>query len=310
MAAVSNNSVSAVRGGWTSSTIVCVSLNKYLNFRGIWYGDSPFDFIYPHGFGQNHHPVSSLPLVVLPSPPSQAAQIRLLCPVGSCLIFAQLSNFPGILAKGGPFAFYVPLSLSYTFFPVLTQALEELNLLNSELGQLAMSSAVLNDLIFWFFLALSIVFKQEKLSQSVQALCAFITLVIFTFTVVRLSAPILGSLFLGLVIPGGPPFGSAIVQKTESTVSEFLMPIFYIQVGYSTDVHSIHNWPMFIKFQIIIALVYFAKFIATFLASLTCKIRCRSALMLGLIMNIKGILELIHYHRWRSSQVNLLSGQR
>lgn len=98
--------------------------------------------------------------------------------VGSCLIFAQLSNFPGILAKGCSFAFYVPLSLSYTFFPVFTQALEELNLLNSELGQLAMSSAVLNDLIFWFFLALSIVFKQEKLSQSVQALCAFVTLVI------------------------------------------------------------------------------------------------------------------------------------
>lgn len=188
--------------------------------------------------------------------------------VGSCLIFAQLSNFPGILAKGGPFAFYVPLSLSYTFFPVLTQALEELNLLNSELGQLTMSSAVLNDLIFWFFLALSIVLKQEKLSQSVRALCAFITLVIFTFTVVRRSVqsvirktpvgksikemhmsnvllgvlvmafvsssigvtPILGSLLLGLVIPGGLPFGSAIVQKTESIVSEFLIPIFYIQV--------------------------------------------------------------------------------
>lgn len=121
--------------------------------------------------------------------------------------------------------------------------------------------------------------------------------------------PILGSLLLGLVIPGGQPFGSAIVQKTESIVSEFL-PIFYIQVGYSTDVYSIHNWPMFIKFQIIIALAYFAKFIVTFLASLTCKIRCWGALILGLIMNIKGILELIHYHRWKSNQVNLLSGQR
>lgn len=264
--------------------------------------------------------------------------------VGTCLFFAQLSTFPGVRVRG-PFVFYVPLSLSYTFFPVLTQALEELNLMNSELGQLAMSSAVLNDIIFWFFLALSVAFKQEKLSQSIQALCAFMTLVLLTFTVIRRSVrsaikrtpvgkpikeiyittvllgvlvmalvsssigvtSILGSLLLGLVIPGGPPLGSAIVLKTESVVSEFLMPMFFVQVGYSTDLKAIHNWPVFIKFQIIIALAYFTKFLGTFLASLTCKISVRSALMLGLIMNIKGILELIHYHRWKSNQVNFSS---
>ncbi|PON83271.1 DNA-directed DNA polymerase [Trema orientale] len=258
--------------------------------------------------------------------------------VTTSLTFSLVGHFPGILVRG-PFVFYVPLALSYSFFPVVAHALEELDLMNSELGQLAMSCAMLNDLIYWFFLGLSVAFKQEKMSQSVQALFAFITFMIFTFTVIRRrilsiirntpfgkpvneiyivmvlvgvlvmafisdfigATSILGSLLLGLVIPAGPPLGSTIVQKTECFVSEFLMPLFFVHVGYSTDLKSIHNWQMFTKFQIVIVLGYFSKFFGTLLASFSCNIRFKSALMLSLIMNIKGILELIQFHRWKTN---------
>lgn len=121
------------------------------------------------------------------------------------------------------------------------------------------------------------------------------------------STSILGSLLFGLVIPAGPPLGSMIVQKTECFVNEFLMPLLFVHAGYSTDVNSIKDWKTFTKFQVVILLAYFSKFLGTFVASLTCKIKFRSAVVLGLMMNIKGILELIHIHRWKSSQVNLAS---
>ena len=258
----------------------------------------------------------------------------------SLLFSLVVGQLPGILLRG-PFMFYVPLSLCFTFFPVLAHALEELDLLNSELGQLAMSSAVLNDLIYWVMLGFSIAFRQETMSHSVMGLFSFMALVLFSFTVLRRAVhsivrrtpegkpvkelyivavmlgvllmafvssfigatSILGALLLGFVIPCGPPLGSALVQKTEALVSEFLMPLFFVRVGYSVDVRAIHDWPVFIKFQAVIAVAYAAKFVGTLLTSLSCKIRFKTAVMLGLIMNIKGILELIHYHRWKSNKV-------
>lgn len=256
------------------------------------------------------------------------------------LIFTLIDHFPGILSRG-PFVFYVSLSLSYTFFPVVAHALEELNLMNSELGQLSMSCAMLNDFIYWFFLGLSVAFRQETITQSLHALITFIAFMFFMFTFIRRrvlsivrktpagkpikelyiimvlvgvlvmtfisdaigATSILGALLLGLVIPAGPPLGSAIVQKTECIVSEFLMPLFFVHVGYSINLKSIHDWPMFIRFQLVIIVGYFSKFVGTVAASVSCKIRLKSSVMLGLIMNIKGIFELIHFHRWKSNQV-------
>lgn len=104
--------------------------------------------------------------------------------VTTSLVYSQLDDLKGLIVNG-PFLFYVPLSLSYTFFPVVAHGLEELNLINSELGQLGMSAALINDFIYWFFLGLSVAFKQEKLSYSIQALFCFVTFLYFTFTFIR-----------------------------------------------------------------------------------------------------------------------------
>ncbi|KAF4364056.1 hypothetical protein CsatB_010083 [Cannabis sativa] len=404
MATPVGNTIIGIRG----APITCVKEDMNRNYRGIWYGDSPFNFVFPtvlakvivitlisRGLFVLLRPlkqpkfvcyvlggiilgpsfIGGIPIVKATLyQPRETELFRTLAIIGglyavflvgvkmdssliarsaknswrigicgfllaltvtSTLIFTQLDHLPGIIMRG-PFVFYVPLSLSYTFFPVVAEALEELNLMNTELGQLAMSSAMLNDFIFWFFLGLSVAFKQDTISHSIRAMFSFIVLAIFTFTVVRgrvkliirktpIGKPIndvyivcilvgvlfmalasdfigstslLGPLLLGLVIPAGPPLGSALVQKTECFVSEFLLPLLFVQVGYSTDLKIIRNWEMFAKFQIIIVLGYLSKFVGTLLFSLSCKIKFKSAILLSLIMNIKGLLELINLHRW------------
>ncbi|KAK9913791.1 hypothetical protein M0R45_037600 [Rubus argutus] len=50
--------------------------------------------------------------------------------------------------------------MSFTYFQVVAQALYELNLMSSELGQLAMSSAMLNDVMQWFAMSVRIILTQ------------------------------------------------------------------------------------------------------------------------------------------------------
>ncbi|KAB8099931.1 hypothetical protein EE612_030243, partial [Oryza sativa] len=48
------------------------------------------------------------------------------------------------------------VALSVTAFPVLARILAEVKLLNSDLGRIAMSAAIVNDMCAWILLALAI----------------------------------------------------------------------------------------------------------------------------------------------------------
>lgn len=251
-------------------------------------------------------------------------------------------QFHGVMK--GTFLFYVALSLSFTYFPIVAEALQELNLVNSELGQLAMSSGMLNDVIQWFFIALSVIIRQETTGHALGSLICFLALVFLGIQVIRPAvvmiiketpegkpvrefyiitlligvlvmgfasdaiggSSVIGPMFLGLVIPDGPPLGAALVEKCEYIVSEFFMPLFYIHVGYTVDVGSITDWGSFHRFQIAFNMGCLAKLLGTMLAAMCCKIRFKNALLLGLIMNIKGILEIICFYKWKSRKVSLI----
>lgn len=254
-------------------------------------------------------------------------------------LFPISEQFQGVMR--GTFILYIAMSLSFTYFPVLAESLRELDLVNSELGQLAMSSAMLNDGIQWFFVVMSIVVKQETTSNAVEAMLGFMMLFAFCIVVIRRAVVLIikatpegrpvreiyvtslligalltsffsdalggsmisGPLLLGLVIPDGPPLGAALVEKSEFLVSEFFMPLFFVHVGFNTDTTSIKDWSSFHRFQFAISMGFLAKLVGTTVAALCCKIRFRNALLLGLIMNIKGILEVLIFHKWKTSKV-------
>ncbi|CAN6705310.1 unnamed protein product [Malus baccata var. baccata] len=245
------------------------------------------------------------------------------------------------LSGGKILVLFSSLSLSYTYIPNIAQAMDDLNLMTSELGQLAMSSAMLSDIIQWAFTTLHYMFMQKHGIQGLEAFISLLALLYFSLHVIRPAllliikktpkdlevkesyivaiqlgvlvmafisdfigtAPTTGPLILGLSIPHGPPLGATLVQKTEFMVSKFLLPTFFFRVGYTIDVYSIHDWSSFTKLQIIIVVSYVAKIGAITVAALCCKIRLKNSLLLGVILNIKGIIDLIAYNRWKTMEM-------
>ncbi|XP_004308960.1 PREDICTED: cation/H(+) antiporter 15-like [Fragaria vesca subsp. vesca] len=249
------------------------------------------------------------------------------------------SSIPGI--QGGIFPIFMFTILSFTFFPGVAQALDDLNLMNSELGQLAMSSILLVEIIQWLiYMGQNIATKDNASHSALTFLSVVIMALVIIFAIrplmvwivkstpegqevkeVYVVAILLGALFLafvsnaigcflilgpillGLVIPDGPPLGAAIVAKSEFFVSECLLPIFYFRIGFRADIHSITDWKSFTTLQAIIVATYMAKLLAVTVVALCCKISLRNSLLLGMMMNIRGIIEVIMFSGWKFTKL-------
>ncbi|OMO68934.1 Cation/H+ exchanger [Corchorus olitorius] len=256
---------------------------------------------------------------------------------------ALLQQFlPGIKNRNNfPLQFSIASSLSY--FIVITQSLDELNLVNSELGQLSTSITMFNEIIALFIIAvLGLVVSHDSLPQhllrSTLPMCG---LIVFGIVVIR---PILkwiikttpkgkpvrgdyviaiivcallmgmtsdalagffspGVMILGFIIPDGPPLGSTIIQKTELIISEFFLPLFFIYVGYHTDLSTIFDWKELAFFVAVILAAYIGRLAGCYMLSSSANISKSDAIMLSLILSLQGLVELLQGIRWKHSEL-------
>ncbi|KAM3382273.1 cation/H(+) antiporter 24-like isoform X1 [Capsicum galapagoense] len=175
----------------------------------------------------------------------------------------------------------VTSEFAITAFPVIYLIIRELNLLSSEIGRMALSTAIISDVIGLNFV---VVFEAAK--QGEHKTMAALWFVIYSFVIgvsifggvrqimiwiiratpegksveqiyvvfillgVMLSgflcdlggiAVANGPLWLGLAIPDGPPLGATLVEKTETIVMDILMPFSFAYVGMFTDISSIYG---------------------------------------------------------------------
>ncbi|KAI3876329.1 hypothetical protein MKX03_032927 [Papaver bracteatum] len=108
-----------------------------------------------------------------------------------------------------------------------------------------------------------------------------------------------GVFLLGLAIPDGPPLGSALVKKLR-IVSVFFMPLHMGIVGYKTDIHKVsfvYVW----RILLIILGCILGKIIGLFIPAVLLGVSPLDSLLLGLIMNIKGIVEVSTLNTWLDS---------
>ncbi|XP_019055456.1 PREDICTED: cation/H(+) antiporter 15-like [Nelumbo nucifera] len=248
----------------------------------------------------------------------------------------------------GPFYFFVGASLSITAFPVLAYTISEYNLVNTEIGRLALSSSVVNDILGYFFMALYIVIHQTSLSNSLLTFMILIALAIFVIfmlppgilwinrthtkgrpinqifiTVILLGVLIFTTfgemigasavdvpLMLGFAIPEGSPIGIALAETIDTMLEDFLLPFFYIRLGLSIDVYQIKDMKNFEMLQSIIVIGYTAKLVATMIPSLFCNLSVKHSLSLSLMMNIRGLIEMVTFINWRAKEfVQLIDDQ-
>ncbi|CDP17496.1 unnamed protein product [Coffea canephora] len=105
-----------------------------------------------------------------------------------------------------------------------------------------------------------------------------------------------GPFIVGLAIPEGPPLGSALVDKLDTFSSGVLLPTFITLVTLRTSLSALAINKSSIMVSIVLMVVPFAsKIIVCSLVARYCKMPLNDSIALGLIMSIKGVVDLATY---------------
>ncbi|KAI3994257.1 hypothetical protein MKX01_012514 [Papaver californicum] len=228
--------------------------------------------------------------------------------------------------------------MSLSSFHVVACFLDDLQLLSSELGRLAMSASMISGAISWSsaFIGFTVITSLEAQRPHafiliILACCLMLLCIVFVFRpimfwiirntpngknvkeihvfsiflMVLLSSFfgevvgqhfLLGPMVVGLAVPAGPPLGAAIEDKLEFFVKFVLLPTFVISSGLRVDIFDL-ELDDFIILEFIVVVSFVGKLLGTMLPALYCRMPYQDAFLLGLIMNVQGVLD-IEFWAW------------
>jgi Kef-type K+ transport system membrane component KefB len=240
------------------------------------------------------------------------------------------------------FLLFLGVALSVTAFPVLARILAEIKLLNSDLGRISMSAAIVNDMCAWILLALAIAISEVNSSafSSLWVLLAGVLFVLACFYVVRplmwwivRRVPegetisdvhvtliltgvmiagvctdaigihsVFGAFVYGLVIPSGQ-LGVVLIEKLEDFVTGLLLPLFFAISGLRTNVTRVRD-PVTVGLLVLVfTMASFAKIMGTILIAVSYTMTFRDGVALGFLMNTRGLVEMIVLNIGRDKEV-------
>lgn len=248
--------------------------------------------------------------------------------VGAAAFFF-LSSSPA--TSHGPNILFLGVALSVTAFPVLARILAELKLLNTDLGRLALSTALVNDVAAWLLLVLGIALAgSTRGPASLYVILSSIAFVFICFFLIRPfikwflkdvpdaesfsdlqicvvltgvmvasfatdaigAHAIFGAYVYGLTIPNGP-IAVALIERLEDFVSGLLLPLFCANSGLKTNVMVVKGVARWVGCLMVIPLACAGKVLGTVVVGLFFNVTAREGVILGLLMNTKGLIEII-----------------
>ncbi|KAK3019501.1 hypothetical protein RJ639_003173 [Escallonia herrerae] len=238
---------------------------------------------------------------------------------------------------------YIAAAQCLTPFPNVAILLTELKILNTDLGRLAISSAMFCDVLGISLTAVGFAVLQSSSEHPLTPLWAVLSSVALLVAIVYIFRPalnlilrripqgksvgevyinailisvlvagfasevigqhyVLGPLVLGLVVPEGPPLGAALEAKLEYPITKVLYPTFLTSSGLKTNIFKIHLQSLWIV-GFVVLVSSLVKIGAVMLPAHYSNIPLRDALVLGLMLNGRGICEIVLFNLWRDAQV-------
>ncbi|MCE9668758.1 cation:proton antiporter [Myxococcus stipitatus] len=230
------------------------------------------------------------------------------------------------------FVLFMGVSMSITAFPVLARILTERGLLQSRLGAIAITCAAVDDVTAWCLLAFVVsIVRASDLAHAAfttvlaMGYIAFMLLVVRPF-LARLGARVasregltqnvvagtllllmasawateligihalFGAFLFGAVIPKEGGLAAALVEKLEDVAVVLLLPIFFAFSGLRTQVGLLNTPESWMTCGVIIMLACVGKFGGSAVAARLTGLRWREAGAIGILMNTRGLMELI-----------------
>jgi Kef-type K+ transport system membrane component KefB len=231
------------------------------------------------------------------------------------------------------FVLFIGAAMSVTALPVLARILDESKLSGTAIGAMALACAALKDVTTWFLLAGIIAFAMHSqlsvsLAMAVVGAGAFVFIML---TIVRpafrqmefryrqsgrLSEDMLAVILLTLVgsawitewlgihalfgaflagacMPKDPGFVTEISGKLEGVTMGLLIPIYFASTGLRTGLSLIHGAELWWYFGLILLVAVMGTGGGTTIAARLVGMSWQEAATIGILMNTRGIMEIV-----------------
>jgi Kef-type K+ transport system membrane component KefB len=229
------------------------------------------------------------------------------------------------------FALFLGVSMSVTAFPVLARILTDRRVHKTRMGALALTCAAINDVTAWCLLAfvVSVVHSRAAGALATAGFAfGFIGLMIFLvrpamvrlarlygnrgrltqglmaviFTVLLLSSfatdligihAVFGAFALGAVIPHDSGLARELTDRLEDLVVVLLLPAFFAFTGLHTQIGLLDSPGDWMMCGLIVLVASAGKFGGSLVAARLSGLGWRDSSALGILMNTRGLMELI-----------------
>jgi Kef-type K+ transport system membrane component KefB len=227
------------------------------------------------------------------------------------------------------FALFIGIAMSITAFPVLARILTDRHMEKTELGAIALSCAAFNDVMAWCLLAFVVGVVQAKLDGAVATNLYAIGYIAIMLIIIRPLAvrylghdshapqkrmavwvlvallfsamtaewigihAIFGAFLLGAIIPHDADVAIDFRHKLEDIVMILLLPAFFAYTGMRTEIGLVSGWQAWAFTAAIILVATLGKFGGTLAAARFTGLNWQTSAALGVLMNTRGLMELI-----------------
>jgi nucleotide-binding universal stress UspA family protein len=135
--------------------------------------------------------------------------------------------------------------------------------------------------------------RQQRLSQNMMAAIFLLTLLsAFATEWIGIHA-LFGAFLMGAIMPKGTQFVRSLSEKLEDYTVVFLLPIFFAYTGLKTQIGLLNHAELWAITGIVIAVACAGKFGGSTLAALACGLPWRESAAIGILMNTRGLMELV-----------------
>jgi Kef-type K+ transport system membrane component KefB len=229
------------------------------------------------------------------------------------------------------FSLFLGVSMSVTAFPVLARILTDRKIHRSRMGAIALTCAAVDDVTAWCLLAFVVGVAQARASGALTtialalgyiAVMAFIVrpamvrlsliygnrgrltqgVMATIFVMVLLSAfatefigihAVFGAFALGAIIPHDTGLARDLTDRLEDVVIVLLLPAFFAFTGLRTQIGLVSGYEAWGICALIIAVASIGKFGGSAIAARLTGLGWRDSSALGVLMNTRGLMELI-----------------
>lgn len=252
--------------------------------------------------------------------------------LGVCLAYFLFVPFAPPRTSFASFACFIGIAMSIVAFPVLARIIQERGMTKTTFGKSIITIAAIEDLTAWCLLAVVIAFIQagnpvnaiitivsailfiilmlllaqpllnklgdiyitkEILNKKIIAFVFFIIFISAYFTEIIGIKSLFGGFLAGVIMPQQTRFKKIMAEKIEDFSLVVLLPLFFAFTGLRTHIGLLNQGHLWTICGLVIIIAIVGKFGGNFLAARFIGKKWKESLLIGVLMNTRGLMELI-----------------